>query len=118
MSVPACVNWPIPERGMSMAQWQDGRCAVCGFTATPLVTDHDHVTGLERGYLCRSCNTSEGQSGADIWRRWRSGSNPAAILGVEVEYSGRDDHLREYLTRTAVNEDELRAAINLLGGAA
>ena len=39
--------------------FHDGRCAICG-RKNELVEDHDHNTGLFRGWLCRSCNTSEG----------------------------------------------------------
>lgn len=45
---------------------QGGRCAVCGqwFAEYPkrdIVVDHDHVTGVIRGALCRNCNRAEGK---------------------------------------------------------
>lgn len=45
--------------GGVLARWQDGRCAICG-RVRDLVCDHDHATGLVRGWLCNSCNTTEG----------------------------------------------------------
>ncbi|WP_436960832.1 endonuclease domain-containing protein [Streptomyces sp. SudanB182_2057] len=43
-----------------LGTWQADRCAVCGRTGHRLVLDHDHATGLVRGWLCVSCNTREG----------------------------------------------------------
>lgn len=45
---------------------QGGRCAICGqwFAEYPkrdIVVDHDHVTGVIRGALCRNCNRAEGK---------------------------------------------------------
>lgn len=56
---------PAPEKnpGRSLAAaWAAAvhhlgtRCAVCGATRAQ-VLDHDHLTGLVRGLLCRYCNT-------------------------------------------------------------
>jgi Recombination endonuclease VII len=71
-------------RGFFMGEWQDGRCALCGRKAR-LVTDHDHVTGLVRGELCRSCNSLEGRSRARIVEKYRQ-RNPASICGVVKLY--------------------------------
>lgn len=69
-----------------LAQWQDGRCAICG-KARDLVCDHDHATGLVRGWLCQSCNTAEGANlePDTIFARYRD-RPPAAILGLSVRY--------------------------------
>lgn len=68
-----------------LAQWQDGRCAICGSPAERL--DHDHVTALVRGWLCHCCNVGEGF--ADLpgghFERYRA-KNPASILGIEIRY--------------------------------
>lgn len=115
---PACMDWSPPEPGQDYWEWQAGRCAGCcnGCRAPiPLVLDHDHNTGLVRGYLCRSCNNAEGRSDAPRWRLWRSGWNPAALLGIEEKYGGWNDHTTDYFQRTEPTEGELRAAIDLLG---
>jgi hypothetical protein len=69
-----------------LARWQDGRCAICG-KIRDLVCDHDHATGLVRGWLCRSCNTTEGtsQEPDTIFSRYRE-RPPAAILGLTIRY--------------------------------
>lgn len=72
--------WPA----IMMSQWHDGRCAICGDTA-PLVEDHDHQTGLVRGYLCQSCNTLEGVRRGGIWDKYRERS-PASICDVRERY--------------------------------
>jgi hypothetical protein len=66
-------------------EWQDGRCAICGYRALDLVTDHDHQTGLIRGELCTSCNTREGRQDRPVFVAYRD-KPPAVILGVEERY--------------------------------
>lgn len=67
-----------------MWEWQAGRCAICG-KVSALVTDHDHTTGLIRGGLCSSCNTTEGVSIAPVFVHYRH-RNPASILGIAERY--------------------------------
>jgi hypothetical protein len=103
--IPACWTWPLPtekdyedawrawkvpegereknQRFVMMGEWQPG-CAVCGLPSGRLVVDHDHGTGLARGYLCPSCNTNEPMGGA-IFDRYHH-VNPASICGVEFMY--------------------------------
>lgn len=69
--------------------WQAERCAICGGRRSHLVEDHDHTTGLVRGWLCQSCNASEGFAAASESRyvRYRA-KNPATMLGITIRYSG------------------------------
>lgn len=68
-----------------MADWQAGRCAICGGRSERL--DHDHTTGLVRSWLCHCCNVGEGFTDMPGGRfeRYRE-RNPASILGVEIRY--------------------------------
>lgn len=68
--------------------WQAGRCAICD-QRDALIEDHDHVTGLVRGYLCRSCNIREGvySASASIFGRYRE-RHPASMLGLRLVYFG------------------------------
>jgi hypothetical protein len=77
--MPACWSWPVTQHDRqqvataelaedeelritaldeALAEWQDGRCAVCGGTIGRLVNDHGHGTGNLRGLLCESCNSA------------------------------------------------------------
>ena len=83
---PACWSWPVTVAAdeRSLIAWQAGRCAVCGRPA--FNRDHDHATGLLRGYLCRSCNASEGTAHtgqAPIFAKYRR-LPPAVLLGLGV----------------------------------
>ena len=105
---PACWGWPPPTEelrahvkrewahlpypvegelldGLVAHAWHQGRCAICGENRVELVQDHDHQTGLERGLLCRSCNTREGVSHHPIFERYRQ-RNPASICGIAIRY--------------------------------
>ena|ERR1700733_63667 len=51
-----------------------GNCLICD-TLSPLVRDHDHVTGFIRGLLCRPCNSWLGVyehkgTGKTAYREW------------------------------------------------
>jgi hypothetical protein len=83
---PACWSWEVISTD-DLCEFCDGRCGICGATPAQLVMDHDHATGLERGMLCRSCNTREGFASNEesVWTRYRV-RNPATILGVEERY--------------------------------
>lgn len=37
-----------------------GNCEICGDHSDPLYLDHDHTTGLSRGWLCNRCNRGLG----------------------------------------------------------
>lgn len=101
---PACHSWPVTDEHLRAARpaaattsdrepfwpaidvlrrWQAGRCAICGTNAE--VVDHDHSTGLVRGWLCRSCNAIESSATTGDFTKYRE-RPPAVILGVAVAY--------------------------------
>lgn len=59
----------------ALEELQQGRCGICerGDSWTPLHLDHDHDSGMIRGFLCRGCNLAEGKHS-----RWCTDS-PCAI---------------------------------------
>ncbi|MEU7206101.1 endonuclease domain-containing protein [Streptomyces sp. NPDC045470] len=71
----------------ALTTWQADRCAVCGQTGHRLVLDHDHATGLVRGWLCNSCNTREGTAvgPGSVYALYRQ-RPPTAILGLTIRY--------------------------------
>jgi hypothetical protein len=90
---PACWLWPLPsswafrdeEEAEEFLKWWNHLCAICE-SRHDLVCDHDHRTGLVRGYLCASCNTREGHAGNDgAFGKYRE-RNPASILGIKIRY--------------------------------
>lgn len=60
-----------------------GNCDICGQHSDPLRLDHDHQTGLARGWLCNACNLGIGklQDSVDVLRK--------AIAYLE-SHSGRE----------------------------
>jgi len=84
------VGWrPSPQdvRWELMDQWKRGRCAICGRRTGRLIEDHDHETGLFRGWLCRACNTCEGYAGdREPFAAYRERS-PAIIFNLKSQYS-------------------------------
>lgn len=107
MDTPACWSWSVTSGHLASVascpetfahlllwNWQRGQCATCGVLAsdrTPLVRDHDHLTGHIRGLLCQSCNTNEGHTAAGIkpqsnlFDRYRD-RHPAAILQLQARH--------------------------------
>jgi hypothetical protein len=103
VEVPACWTWRLPagaaflageddtdadvqdERWERMAEWQADRCALCGQKRGKLVKDHDHRTGMMRGWLCHRCNTRE-SGGAEVFILYRW-INPASVCGVSYLYA-------------------------------
>ena len=110
---PECWHWPLPDDLSRLAvqhilhdkggdwcddeihsraallAWHEGRCAFCGIlTGDDLVEDHDHDTGLVRGFLCRRCNTREGYTTHEAtgpFAKYRE-RTPSMILGLRRYY--------------------------------
>lgn len=75
----------VDDPRLQLARWQDERCALCG-KRQGLVEDHDHATGLTRGYLCTSCNAREGFAGhIQPFALYRA-FPPTALLGLTIRY--------------------------------
>lgn len=92
-TAPACWSWPVPAEPAVgghrlLVEWQAGRCAVCGMKwGANLVLDHDHATGLCRGYVCRSCNGREAGDHPThgLFGLYRQ-RHPTGILGLRLRY--------------------------------
>ncbi|GES27969.1 endonuclease domain-containing protein [Streptomyces angustmyceticus] len=96
---------PESRASAILRHWQDGRCAICGHRRE-LVEDHDHFTGLTRGYLCRGCNTQEGvyQDSNTLFGRYRR-RHPTSLLGLRIRYW--DPFINDYAPpRTAETKQE------------
>lgn len=82
----AIMGSPEARASAFLVHWQDGRCAICGHRRE-LVEDHDHDTGMVRGYLCRGCNTQEGIYGdpSTLFGKYRD-RHPTKMLGLSIRY--------------------------------
>lgn len=88
---PSYLSYPVPDSSqrskwpeVAIAQWQRHLCAICSMRGG-LVGDHDHMTGLLRGYLCTPCNIREGKGwDSRAFKRYRE-RPPAAVLGIELQ---------------------------------
>lgn len=86
---PACWEWPITPRA-TIDTWHADKCAICGDRRgiTVLCNDHDHVTGLRRGWLCQRCNLAEGRDDNVQLRRYRW-APPSVLLNQFSLYVNR-----------------------------
>lgn len=100
---PACWSWPVPPKPDIrhtrpddvatfvfdvLMEWQGDRCAICGREGGAPVTDHCHLTGIVRGFLCGSCNLREGHGGDAPWAVKYRHRPPTVILGLATKYGG------------------------------
>ena len=85
-ALAAVMDSPETRATALLVHWQDGRCAICGHRRD-LVEDHDHNTGMVRGYLCRGCNTQEGiyRDPDTLFGKYRE-RHPAKMLGLRIRY--------------------------------
>ncbi|MEU3613549.1 endonuclease domain-containing protein [Streptomyces sp. NPDC006872] len=96
---PICWGWPMPDLQTLtevsedkatelLSLWQNGRCAICGHPHDS-IEDHDHTTGMVRGYLCRGCNIQEGiyRDPDCLFGKYRE-QHPTKMLGFRVRYWG------------------------------
>jgi uncharacterized CHY-type Zn-finger protein len=57
----------LKKYGLTLKQYeqqladQGGKCAICREEYDVLCVDHDHETGVNRGLLCRNCNSGIGK---------------------------------------------------------
>ncbi len=66
--------------------WQENRCAMCGFEDDKIVKDHCHESGLIRGLLCTGCNLEESRRNDIRWQIYRK-FPPTKLVNVKVFYS-------------------------------
>lgn len=125
-AAPACYAWPLPETlcddpYLTLVRWHDGRCGLCGKPEAArknrgtaprgLSEDHDHATGMTRGFLCRWCNLHEGacsrpECACAAWRE-----RPAVdVLGVRIEHRAWDHSSDTYFRRAGIDPEEGRQA--------
>jgi hypothetical protein len=67
-------------------EWQEYRCAMCGFEDAKIVKDHCHESGLIRGLLCHSCNLNESSNDSLRWQIYRK-FPPTMLVNVKVFYN-------------------------------
>ena len=89
-----------------MWAWHDG-CAICGGIGLRVVEDHDHATGLTRGWLCDPCNGREGYRWRGVYAMYRE-CNPAVIFGFSVRYIDRVTGLAAEPQPTLTPEEQER----------
>ena len=93
------------QQWLLMRGWHRGRCAICATTLARLVEDHNHETGLTRGFLCQSCNVREGYRWHGVYDKYRE-RNPASILAISIPYVDPVTGLAAKPVRVVTQEEE------------
>jgi hypothetical protein len=84
----------MDDEALRFLDFHGSRCAICGSNDSDLVVDHDHWSGLVRGFLCNGCNRIEGSWRADLlplFTRYRR-RHPAAIADYFETYKATSAH--------------------------
>ncbi|MEV0442143.1 endonuclease domain-containing protein [Streptomyces spectabilis] len=124
--MPSCHTWRVPGKEVpvhlsatqAVRRWQAGACAMCSAHPERLLVDHCHRTGLVRGLLCTSCNTSEGVRNVPSFVAYRE-RPPAVMLGLDEQYgSAWDGFGLDPAERGQRNAAHVDAAEALFGGIA
>lgn len=119
-TAPAFTTWPDPVEPIQnlddLRDWHEYRCAYCGYEAHILDTDHDHDTGIIRGYLCRGCNLLIGKiptpvDYAPFWA-WMTGTTPAERFGIREVYLRPQSGFPVF---KVADSDDARAVFTLAG---
>ncbi len=79
----------LKEARDAVLESQDGKCALCPLDLRrhpeEMCLDHDHVTGMIRGVLCRNCNSMEGKV-HNCSRRAKRAGTPLQWLKKVIQY--------------------------------
>ena len=78
----------------ALLDWQEGRCAMCGFDNEQLVKDHCHESGLIRGLLCTGCNLDEARMNSLRWQIYRK-FPPTMFVNVKVFYNDQSSFWKQ-----------------------
>ena len=101
----AFLAWDAPDAPFvdseELRDWQQWRCAMCNAFGE-LQCDHDHQTGVVRGYLCRSCNCC-----AENYLPWCTGTTPAGRYGLVELYRSSVTGLPVFKADTKSDVDAL-----------
>lgn len=119
-TLPAFTRWADPSEPIEtlddLRDWHEQRCAYCGWQAHIFDTDHDHATGVIRGFLCRGCNLLIGKFPEPIdfgpYWEWMSGNTPAERFGIQDVYLKPQTGLPVFEVAT---RDDARAIFALAG---
>jgi hypothetical protein len=105
----------VPIVKAAVLKQQDGKCPLCTIPLTVQTgcLDHDHVTGVVRGVLCRNCNGIEGKI-KNLVTRARRGARFVDWLGRLIMYwLHHERNPRDFLYPTHRNDEQKRVLRNM-----